>query len=165
MRVELRQMGLGGINSWGAELLNEYRLNANREYSHKFRIAPIRQQLNDPTEYSLLGFRNFGTNDLPPAPSGQKEIKEIYENQPEKDVTETADIGPSDKTDIPRRPMVLLPENERSYSVFDMQGRLVAKFSTHGVEDLRALTKNSVKRAGSYLVRGNAGSVFRIIVK
>ena len=163
MRVDLRQMGLGGINSWGAEPLNEYRLNANREYSHKFRIAPIRKQLNDPTEYSLLGFRNFGTNDLPPAayPGGK-----IYENQPEKDITETANIGPGDITVVPRAPIVLLPEGARYYRVFDLQGRQVARFMTRGVEDLHALTKNAVQRAGSYLVRAEkGGKAFRINVK
>ena len=157
LRVDLHQMGLGGINSWGAEPLDAYRLNANREYSHKFRIAPIRKQLNDPTEYSLLGFKNFGWNDLPPAPYGQKEINEIYENQPDTDVT-----LPVKET----QPLVFrIPEMESSYSVFDMQGRFVAKFITQGVEDLHMLTKRNVKHAGTYLVRSKAGRTFRISVK
>ena len=58
-----------------------------------------------------------------------------------------------------------IPGMETNYSVFDMQGRLVAKFATRGVEDLHALTKNAVKRAGSYLVRSNSGSSFRINVR
>ena len=157
LRVDLHQMGLGGINSWGAEPLDAYLLKANREYSHKFRIAPIRKQLNDPTEYSLLGFKNFGWNDLTPAPYGQKEIKAIYENQPDTDIT-----VPVKKP----QPLVFrLSDAGRDYRVFDMQGRIVAKFTTRGVEDLHALTKNAVKRAGTYLVRSKAGQTFRINVK
>ena len=157
LRVDLHQMGLGGINSWGAEPLDAYLLKANREYSHKFRIAPIRKQLNDPTEYSLLGFKNFGWNDLTPAPYGQKEIKAIYENQPDTDIT-----VPVKKP----QPLVFrLSDAGRDYSVFDMQGRIVAKFTTRGVEDLHALTRNAVKRAGTYLVRSKAGQTFRINVK
>ncbi|MBR4785718.1 MAG: DUF4981 domain-containing protein [Fibrobacter sp.] len=157
LRVDLHQMGLGGINSWGAEPLDAYLLKANREYSHKFRIAPVRKQLNDPTEYSLLGFKNFGWNDLPPAPYGQKEINEIYENQPDTDVT-----LPVKET----LPLVFrIPEMGSDYSVFDMQGRFVAKFITQGVEDLHMLTKRNVKHAGTYLVRSKAGRTFRISVK
>ena len=157
LRVDLHQMGLGGINSWGAEPLDAYLLKANREYSHKFRIAPIRKQLNDPTEYSLLGFKNFGWNDLTPAPYGQKEIKAIYENQPDTDIT-----VPVKKP----QPLVFrLSDAGRDYSVFDMQGRIVAKFTTRGVEDLHALTRNAVRHAGTYLVRSKAGQTFRISVK
>ena len=157
LRVDLHQMGLGGINSWGAEPLDAYLLKANREYSHKFRIAPVRKQLNDPTEYSLLGFKNFGWNDLPPAPYGQKEINEIYENQPDTDVTVAVKET---------QPLVFrIPEMGSNYSVFDMQGRFVAKFATRGVEDLHALTKSVVKHAGTYLVRSKAGQTFRINVK
>ena len=54
---------------------------------------------------------------------------------------------------------------ESSYSVFDMQGRFVAKFITQGVEDLHMLTKRNVKHAGTYLVRSKAGRTFRISVK
>ena len=166
LRVDLHQMGLGGINSWGAEPLDAYRLNANREYSHKFRIAPVRQQLNDPTEYSLLGFKNFGWNDLPAVPYGQTEIDKIYKDQPEKDVTETANVGPSDLTVNPCRPAVLVPEGMRYYRVFDMQGRQVARFMTRGVEDLHAVTRKAVGRAGSYLVRSEkGGNSFRIVIK
>ena len=157
LRVDLHQMGLGGINSWGAEPLDAYRLNANKEYSHKFRIAPIRKQLNDPTAYSLLGFKNFGWNDLPAEPYGQKEMDAIYENQPDKDVT--LRIKES-------QPLVFrIPETERNYSVFDMQGRFIAKFRTRGVEDLQMLTRQAVKRTGTFLVRSSAGTSFRINVK
>ena len=158
LRVDLHQMGLGGINSWGAEPLDAYRLNANREYSHTFRIAPIRQKLNDPTEYSLLGFRNFGWNDLPAEPYGQKEMDAIYENQPDVDVT-----LPIKKS----QPLVFrISETEQSYRVFDMQGRIVASFKTRGVEDLHERTLGVVERSGIYLVKAKAGGqTFRITVK
>ena len=94
---------------------------------------------------------------MPPAPYGQKEINEIYENQPDTDVT-----LPVKET----QPLVFrIPEMESSYSVFDMQGRFVAKFITQGVEDLHMLTKRNVKHAGTYLVRSKAGRTFRISVK
>ena len=168
LRVDLHQMGVGGINSWGAEPLNAYRLNANREYSHKFRIAPIRKQLNDPTEYSLLGFTNFGWNkEIPPAKYGRDEINKIYENQPEKDITEGA--NPDTEGLIP----VALPGKirdlsvaEKNYNVFDAQGKKVGAFATRGVEDLHAITSGLVKNSGVYIVKSkNGGQAFRITVK
>jgi beta-galactosidase len=168
LRVDLHQMGVGGINSWGAEPLNAYRLNANREYSHKFRIAPIRKQLNDPTEYSLLGFTNFGWNkEIPPAKYGRDEINKIYENQPEKDITEGA--NPDTEGLIP----VALPGKirdlsvaEKNYNVFDAQGKKVGAFTTRGVEDLHAITSELVKNSGVYIVKSkNGGQAFRITVK
>jgi beta-galactosidase len=168
LRVDLHQMGVGGINSWGAEPLNAYRLNANREYSHKFRIAPIRKQLNDPTEYSLLGFTNFGWNkEIPPAKYGRDEINKIYENQPDKDITEGA--NPDTEGLIP----VALPGKirdlsvaEKNYNVFDAQGKKVGAFTTRGVEDLHAITSGLVKNSGVYIVKSkNGGQAFRITVK
>ena len=165
LRVDLHQMGVGGINSWGAQPLDAYLLKANREYSHTFRLAPIRQKLNDPTEYSLLGFRNFGWNDLPPATYGTKEIKQIYENQPDKDVTENANEDTEGRTPILPNSVKMANNAVRDYSVFDMQGRLISKFTTVGVEDLQAKTSAAVKRSGTYLVKSKTGSTFRINVR
>ena len=53
----------------------------------------------------------------------------------------------------------------RDYSVFDMQGRIVAKFSTVGIEDLQAKTTAAVKRSGTYLVKTKTGTAYRINVK
>ena len=53
----------------------------------------------------------------------------------------------------------------RDYSVFDMQGRQVAKFTTVGIEDLQAKTSAAVKRSGTYLVKSKSGTTFRINVK
>ena len=165
LRVDLHQMGLGGINSWGAEPLDAYKLSAKSTYNHTFRLAPIRKKLNDPTEYSLLGFRNFGWNDLTPAKYGSKEIEDIYKNQPAKDITEDANPDTENTTVIPAP--VARPVNNvvRNYSVFDMQGRLVSKFTTVGIEDLQAKTSAAVKRSGTYLVKSKTGAAFRINVR
>ena len=40
INIDHRQMGLGGINSWGALPLEKYRLPA-REYNWRFRIVPL----------------------------------------------------------------------------------------------------------------------------
>jgi beta-galactosidase len=166
LRVDLHQMGVGGINSWGAQPLDAYLLKANREYSHTFRLAPIRQKLNDPTEYSLLGFRNFGWNkEIAPAKYGETEIKKIYENQPDKDITEDAYEDTEGRTPILPSGVKMANNAVRDYSVFDMQGRLVAKFTTVGIEDLQAKTTASVKRSGTYLVKTKTGTAYRINVK
>jgi beta-galactosidase len=156
-------MGRGGVNSWGAEPLNAYRLNANREYSHKFRIAPIRKQLNDPTEYSLLGFRNFGWNDLP---ATKYPGDDIYKNQPEKDITDDTDNNTEKPEAIPYHTAEIPVDNTvRHYNVFDLQGRLVARFKTVGIEDLQAKTAAAVSHSGMYLVKSKAGVSFRINVR
>ena len=166
LRVDLHQMGLGGINSWGAEPLDAYKLSSKSTYNHTFRLAPIRQKLNDPTEYSLLGFRNFGWNkEIAPAKYGEAEIKKIYENQPDKDITEDANPDTEKLTPMPPSGVKLANNAVRDYSVFDMQGRLVAKFSTVGIEDLQAKTTAAVKRSGTYLVKSKTGTAYRINVK
>ena len=166
LRVDLHQMGLGGINSWGAEPLDAYKLSSKSTYNHTFRLAPIRQKLNDPTEYSLLGFRNFGWNkEIAPAKYGPDEIKGIYENQPDKDITENANPDTEKLTPMPPSGVKLANNTVRDYSVFDMQGRIVAKFTTVGIEDLQAKTTAAVKRSGTYLVKSKTGTAYRINVK
>ena len=166
-------MGLGGINSWGAEPLNAYLLKTNREYSHKFRIAPVRKKLNDPTEYSLLGFRNFGWNDLPAASYGPTEIDNIYKNQPETDITEENNEEDNGEEKNDENPAIIhriadIPANNdvRNYNVFDTQGRLMASFTTIGIEDLRQRTKECVRQNGLYIVKSKTGGqAFRITVR
>ena len=124
--------------------------------------------MNDPTEYSLLGFTNFGWNkEIPPAKYGRDEINKIYENQPDKDITEGA--NPDTEGLIP----VALPGKirdlsvaEKNYNVFDAQGKKVGAFTTRGVEDLHAITSGLVKNSGVYIVKSkNGGQAFRITVK
>ena len=93
-------------------------------------------------------------------------VKVNYENQPDKDISETANIGSIDQTLKLRGPSVIVPEGMRYYRVFDMQGRQVTRFITRGVEDLNTATRNAVQRAGTYLVRPErGGNAFRIVVK
>lgn len=62
LRVDLQQMGLGGVNSWGAKPMDEYMLSTKKSYSHKFRICPLRGLLEDCTELANLGFKNLSTS-------------------------------------------------------------------------------------------------------
>nr|WP_155057527.1 glycoside hydrolase family 2 TIM barrel-domain containing protein [Streptomyces blattellae] len=41
LRVNHRQMGVGGDNSWGAHTHDEYKLFANRDYAYTYRLRPI----------------------------------------------------------------------------------------------------------------------------
>ena len=40
LRLNHRQMGVGGDNSWGAHTHDEYKLFANRDYSYTYRLRP-----------------------------------------------------------------------------------------------------------------------------
>ncbi|MCF0215279.1 MAG: carbohydrate-binding protein [Fibrobacteraceae bacterium] len=62
LRVDYKQMGLGGINSWGAQPLNEYKLFAKNTYSHKFRIAPLKGKVANLSDIANLGFKNLETS-------------------------------------------------------------------------------------------------------
>jgi beta-galactosidase len=41
LRVNHRQMGVGGDNSWGAHTHDEYKLFAGRDYSYTYRLRPL----------------------------------------------------------------------------------------------------------------------------
>ncbi|GAB2715009.1 glycoside hydrolase family 2 TIM barrel-domain containing protein [Streptomyces bullii] len=41
LRVNHRQMGVGGDNSWGAHTHDEYKLFANRDYTYTYRLRPL----------------------------------------------------------------------------------------------------------------------------
>ncbi|PAZ14383.1 beta-galactosidase [Streptomyces sp. SA15] len=41
LRVNHRQMGVGGDNSWGAHTHDEFKLFANRDYSYSYRLRPL----------------------------------------------------------------------------------------------------------------------------
>ncbi|MDO0937837.1 glycoside hydrolase family 2 TIM barrel-domain containing protein [Streptomyces sp. DG2A-72] len=41
LRVNHRQMGVGGDNSWGAHTHDEFKLFANRDYAYTYRLRPI----------------------------------------------------------------------------------------------------------------------------
>ena len=161
LRVDLHQMGLGGINSWGAEPLDAYRLFSRNTYSHKFRLAPIRQKLNDPTPLANLGFKNLETSLV-----DATYPKDIYTNDVKEDPTEkTEDTEQTLRNTKPA--LHVAPSVEtREYRVFNAQGKLVASFKTRGVEDLHERTLGVVERSGIYLVKAKAGGqTFRITVK
>lgn len=40
-RLNYKQMGLGGDNSWGAKLLDKYQIQANQTYSYTYTLKPI----------------------------------------------------------------------------------------------------------------------------
>lgn len=42
LRLNYRQMGVGGDNSWGAQTHNEYKLFADEDYAYTYRLRPIR---------------------------------------------------------------------------------------------------------------------------
>jgi beta-galactosidase len=41
LRLNYRQMGVGGDNSWGAQPLDQYKLFASRDYSYTYRLKPL----------------------------------------------------------------------------------------------------------------------------
>jgi beta-galactosidase len=41
LRVNHRQMGVGGDDSWGAHTHDEYKLFANRDYAYTYRLRPL----------------------------------------------------------------------------------------------------------------------------
>ena len=91
-------------------------------------------------------------------------MNKIYENQPKKDVTDTV-INTENPTAIPGK-IELISSAEKSYNVFDAQGKMVGAFTTRGVEDLHAMTAGIVKNSGVYVVKAkNGGQAFRITVK
>ncbi len=61
-RVDLREMGVGGDNSWGARPHTEFINDAGRTYNHMFRICPITGQNGDFHEIARQGFRNIPTS-------------------------------------------------------------------------------------------------------
>ena len=88
-------------------------------------------------------------------------------NQPEKDITDDANKDTEKPEAIPYRTAEIPLDNTvRHYNVFDLQGRLVAKFKTVGIEDLQGKTYAIVQRAGTYLVKSSkGGQTYRIAVR
>jgi beta-galactosidase len=62
-RIDLRQMGLGGIDSWGAKpQTNQTNLSKNT-YKHSFRLSPIKAGNLDLAYLARMGFKNLATSD------------------------------------------------------------------------------------------------------
>ncbi|MGQ4428356.1 hypothetical protein ACN6LL_003725, partial [Streptomyces violaceoruber] len=41
LRLNHRQMGVGGDNSWGAHTHDEFKLFADRDYAYTYRLRPL----------------------------------------------------------------------------------------------------------------------------
>jgi len=62
-RIDLRQMGVGGTNSWGAKPLDAYMNFTNKTYKHSFRLSPIKAGNLDLEHLARMGFKNIATSD------------------------------------------------------------------------------------------------------
>jgi beta-galactosidase len=63
LRVDLQQQGLGGVNSWGAKPQGDQMMMPKKDYSHKFRICPLKGKVENLSEIAKLGFKNLTTSD------------------------------------------------------------------------------------------------------
>ncbi|MBK9579850.1 MAG: DUF4981 domain-containing protein [Fibrobacteres bacterium] len=63
LRIDLRQAGVGGTNSWGAKPLDAYMNFANKTYKHTFRLSPIKAANLDLEHLARMGFKNLTTSD------------------------------------------------------------------------------------------------------
>jgi beta-galactosidase len=145
LRVDLQQMGLGGVNSWGAKPMDAYMLFPKKDYSHKFRICPIRKKLNNPSRLANLGFPNLETSD-----TSTDYPTDLYEDQEE---TGRATVTASEEA---------APAH---YQVFDMLGRWAGSFTCSNKADLQPMTEATVKTNGVFVVKAdNDGSAYRILV-
>ena len=63
LRVDLQQQGLGGVNSWGAKPQGDQMMMPKKDYSHKFRICPLKGEVENLSEIAKLGFKNLSTSD------------------------------------------------------------------------------------------------------
>lgn len=62
-RIDLRQMGLGGIDSWGAKP-QAWQTNLSKNtYKHTFRLSPIKAGNLDLAYMARMGFKNLSTSD------------------------------------------------------------------------------------------------------
>lgn len=147
LRVDLHQMGLGGVDSWGSKPQDAYMLFSKNEYRHKFRLSPIHERLNDPTRLANLGFSNLDIdNSLVPYPS------DIYSNDAEYDITKFEDVAIESSEPV-------------EYTVYDMLGRPVAQFATRHINNIQGMTEESVTNGGVFIVRpNNGGERFRVVV-
>lgn len=63
LRVDLQQQGLGGVNSWGAKPQGDQMMLPKKDYSHKFRICPLKGKVDNLSDVAKLGFKNLSTSD------------------------------------------------------------------------------------------------------
>lgn len=61
-RIDLREMGVGGDNSWGARTHSEFVNDSKKTYKHTFRLSPIDKQKGSLRSIALQGFKNLATS-------------------------------------------------------------------------------------------------------
>jgi len=61
-RIDLREMGVGGDNSWGARTHSEFVNDTKKSYKHTFRLAPVDNQKGSFRSIALQGFKNLSTS-------------------------------------------------------------------------------------------------------
>lgn len=62
-RIDLRQMGLGGMDSWGAKPQSNQTNPSRNTYKHSFRLSPIKAGNLDLAYLARMGFKNLPTSD------------------------------------------------------------------------------------------------------
>lgn len=62
-RIDYRQMGLGGIDSWGAKPQSWQTNLSKNTYKHTFRLSPIKTGDLDLDHLARMGFKNLSTGD------------------------------------------------------------------------------------------------------
>jgi len=116
-----------------------------KDYSHKFRICPIRKKLNNPSRLANLGFPNLETSD-----TSTDYPTDIYDNQDDSAVEQVA----ASEASAPAH-----------YQVYDMLGRWAGSFTCSNKSNLQAMTETTVKREGVYVVKSDTeGRAYRILV-
>ena len=64
LRLNYRQMGVGGDNSWGAKPHPEFTLYSDKVYTYRFKLSPLNSS-QDPMALSKLAFPEFSTVRVP----------------------------------------------------------------------------------------------------
>lgn len=151
LRVDLHQMGLGGVNSWGAKPEDQVMLFSKNTYSHKFRLSPVRQRLNDPTRLANLGFGNLEIGD-----EAFAYPQDIYSGDAEEDITLTrVEESINDFSSEPAW-----------YTAYDLLGRPLFSFVACGDTDVFAKVSETVDIDGTYIVCSlNNGVSKRLLIK
>lgn len=145
-RVDLRQMGVGGINSWGAKPMDPYLNFAKNTYKHSFRLSPIRSKDVDPGWLARMGFKNLPTgSEVVPYPVSAPRSADVAGHRIE--------LGGLGRFEFPGA------ERMESVEILDLAGRrLHASPIVNGRADVRRLGQ------GLYLVRfsGHGMSTTRV---
>jgi hypothetical protein len=135
-RIDLRQMGLGGVDSWGAKVQAAHTNPSKNTYKHSFRLSPITAGNLDLGYLARMGFKNLATSDS------------VAEYQtPTVSVVPAAFHGSIELVGLGRF-AVVDPQNFRSVQILDIAGRKVREVS---IVNAKADVSNLAP--GLYIVR------------